>query len=94
MSSRSLIAILRGITPNEAVTIAQALVNCGITKIEVPLNSPQPLESIRLMIDAVGDKALLGAGTVVTPDQVQEVADAGGQFIVSPNCNLEVIKKN
>ena len=86
-----LIAILRGITPPEAPTIARALVETGITTIEVPMNSPDPLDSIAAMVAATGDSAQIGAGTVLSVAQVNAVADAGGQLIVSPNCNPDVI---
>ena len=90
--SRNLIAILRGIQPDEAVAVTQALIENGIDRIEVPLNSPDPLSSIKAMADAFGDKALIGAGTVLTPQDVKGVAEAGGKLIVSPNANIDVIK--
>ena len=86
-----LIAILRGITPPEAVPVAHTLMEAGITQIEVPLNSPDPLDSISLLVRDCGDEALIGAGTVLTTAEVGEVADAGGGLIVSPNCDVEVI---
>lgn len=87
-----IIAILRGITPPEAPTIAQALIDAGITRIEVPLNSPDPLDSIGTLARSFGDDALVGAGTVLTTDDVTAVAEVGGRLIVSPNCDVEVIK--
>jgi 2-dehydro-3-deoxyphosphogalactonate aldolase len=86
-----LVAIIRGVTPEEAEGIGEALYEAGIRIIEVPLNSPRPLDSIGLLAKLLGDRALIGAGTVLDPANVARVADAGGQLIVSPNTNKDVI---
>ena len=93
MSDRELIAILRGVQPSEAVDVAKVLVEAGFTKIEVPLNSPDPVRSIGLIVDAFGDKALIGAGTVLTTEQVESIAATGAKLIVSPNANPAVIAR-
>ncbi len=85
-----LVAILRGLTPAEALPIGEALVNTGWSLIEVPLNSPQPLDSIAAMAQAF-PQALVGAGTVLTVADVRNVHAAGGQLIVSPNFNPAVV---
>lgn len=89
--SRSLIAILRGITPEEALPICEALIDAGIDHIEVPLNSPDPFDSIGRMVKTFGNQALIGAGTVLTPGDVAGVAAVGGKLIVSPNADPDVI---
>ena len=89
--SRPLIAILRGVNPIEAKDIAAVLIEAGITRIEVPMNSPSPLKSIEAMAKAFGDDAQIGAGTVITVETVLDVAKAGGKLIVSPNADPEVI---
>lgn len=88
-----LIAILRGITNDEVVDVTAALIEEGFTMIEVPLNSPNAIESIRRIVEIYGDKALIGAGTVLTVEQVDAVAAVGGKLIVSPNMNPAVIKR-
>ena len=87
-----LVAIIRGVTPGEAVAIGGVLYEEGIRIIEVPLNSPDPLESIRLIAGALGDRALVGAGTVLDPADVRRVAEAGGRLIISPNTYTPVIE--
>jgi 2-dehydro-3-deoxyphosphogalactonate aldolase len=91
LGARPLIAILRGLQPDEAAAIGEALVGAGFLCIEVPLNSPQPLESIRRLRAALGERAMVGAGTVLEPSQVADIAAAGGQIIVSPNMDAGVI---
>lgn len=86
-----IIAILRGLTPDMAVPIGDALIKAGVTTMEVPLNSPQPLDSIAKMAEAFRGRAKIGAGTVLTAADAAAVAKAGGQFIVSPNTNTDVI---
>jgi 2-dehydro-3-deoxyphosphogalactonate aldolase len=87
-----LIAILRGVRPDEVVPICAALEEAGIRIAEVPLNSPEPLESIRRLADAFGDRMLIGAGTVMTPTQVEEVAASGGKLIVTPHADPEIVR--
>ncbi|WP_170418705.1 2-dehydro-3-deoxy-6-phosphogalactonate aldolase [Ruegeria atlantica] len=92
--SRPIIAILRGLQPAEAVNVGNALIDAGIEKIEVPLNSPDPLDSIELLVKSIGDQALIGAGTVLTAEQAEAVAQVGGKLIVSPNFDAEVIGRS
>lgn len=89
--SRPLIAILRGLTAETALSVGSVLIEAGIDRIEVPLNSPDPLKSIYLLAEAFGRDALIGAGTVLTTSEVREVATAGGKLIVAPNTDPEVI---
>lgn len=91
LDAMPLVAILRGITPDEAVDVAEALVDAGFRCLEVPLNSPDPLVSIARIAARLGDRALVGAGTVLAVEDVSRVAAAGGRIIVAPNCDPAVI---
>jgi len=91
--SRNLIAILRGITPDEAEETTEALIEAGVDWLEVTMNSPQAFDSIELIAKRFGDDVRIGAGTVITAEEVARVNDVGGTFIVSPNCDQEVIEK-
>lgn len=90
---RGLVAILRGLTPDEAPSIAEVLIEEGFEALEVPLNSPQPLESIKRIVDRFGSSALIGGGTMLSTSDVDGVADAGGKLFVSPNVRPEVIAR-
>ena len=87
-----LVAIIRGVTPGEVEAVGDVLFAAGIRIIEVPLNSPDPLDSIARLARRLGDKALIGAGTVLSADEVAEVRKAGGELIVSPNTFTAVIE--
>ena len=89
-----LIAILRGIKPKEAVAVSDILIEAGFTFIEVTLNSPDWQDSMRLIAERHGDNIVLGAGTVLTVEEVQQVKDVGGHVIISPNMNEAVIRKS
>jgi 2-dehydro-3-deoxyphosphogalactonate aldolase len=86
-----ILAVLRGITPDEAIPVGEALLRRGIAILEVPLNSPDPLKSIRLLAERFAKDAVIGAGTVLRPADVGAVAEAGGQIIVAPNFNPAVV---
>jgi 2-dehydro-3-deoxyphosphogalactonate aldolase len=86
-----LVAILRGIQPHELVGVAEVLVDAGVGYIEVPLNSPQPFDSIQRLVSTCGERAICGAGTVMTVEQVAQLADIGAQLIVSPHMNPDLI---
>ena len=90
--SIELVGILRGLTPDRSLETGKAIAGAGFRSIEVPLNSPQPFESIRLLAEAHGD-CLVGAGTVLTPADVDRVHEAGGRLIVAPNCDAAVIRR-
>jgi 2-dehydro-3-deoxyphosphogalactonate aldolase len=87
-----LVAVLRGITPDEVEAVGDVLIEAGMTIIEIPLNSPDPCTSIARLARRHGTRALIGAGTVLTVDEVAQVADAGGQIMVSPHTNPAVIR--
>ena len=88
-----LIAILRGIQPKDVIAVGDALYEAGFRIIEIPLNSPQPLQSIQSLAEAFGDRALIGAGTVMSPDDVDRIATAGGRLVVMPHSNPEIIRQ-
>jgi 2-dehydro-3-deoxyphosphogalactonate aldolase len=87
-----LVAILRGLTPQDALSVGTALFDAGLRVLEVPLNSPRPLDSIALLAREFGERCLVGAGTVLTPEQVAQVKDAGGRIIVMPHGDTTVIR--
>ena len=89
----TIVAILRGITPDFVLEVAECLVQCGIKTIEVPLNSPQALQSIQLLHDRFAAEAVIGAGTVLSARQVESVAQAGATLVLSPDMNVEVIER-
>jgi 2-dehydro-3-deoxyphosphogalactonate aldolase len=93
LSECPVVAIVRGITPDEILDHAGALLEAGILGVEVPLNSPDPIESIRRLAEAFGDRMAIGAGTVLTAERVDAVAAVGGRIIVSPNTSCEVIRR-
>jgi 2-dehydro-3-deoxyphosphogalactonate aldolase len=86
-----LVAILRGVKPDECLGVGRALVEAGLTIIEVPLNSPEPYDSIARLARDLSERALIGAGTVLKPQQVDEVAQAGGRLIVMPHADIKVV---
>jgi len=93
LAASPVVAIIRGVTPAEAVATAQAIYDAGLRAVEVPLNSPEPLESIHLIAEAFKGRMAVGAGTVLSPDRVDAVREAGGTIIVSPNTNPPVIRR-
>lgn len=86
-----IVSILRGVNPDEVVDIGHAILSAGIGIIEVPLNSPDPVSSIAKLVDALGNECVVGAGTVLTTNEVKRIADAGGEIVVSPNTDDDVI---
>lgn len=91
MAQLPLVAILRGLRPGEALAIGTALTDAGFRILEVPLNSPEPFASIRILADAFGKSVLVGAGTVIEPDDVALLRDAGGAVVVTPHTDPRVI---
>lgn len=91
--TRHIIAILRGIPPADTVSVCRTLVDAGIEMIEIPLNSPEPFTSIAVAASAIAGPARIGAGTVLTTDDVEQVRSAGGSFVVSPDTNEAVIAR-
>jgi 2-dehydro-3-deoxyphosphogalactonate aldolase len=91
IAAMPIVAILRGVKPDEVIAVAQAIFDAGVRVIEVPLNSPEPLTSITHLAAHFGDRAIVGAGTVLTVDDVAQCKAAGAQIIVSPNMNPHVI---
>lgn len=87
------VAIVRGVRPDEVLAHAQALYDAGVRGVEVPLNSPDPIESIRRLAEAWGDRMVVGGGTVLSPERVDAVAQAGGRIIVAPNADAAVIRR-
>ncbi|SIR33565.1 2-keto-3-deoxy-phosphogalactonate aldolase [Pseudomonas sp. B10] len=92
LAQNGLIAILRGLQPQEAAAVGEVLYSAGFRVIEVPLNSPSPYESIRILRGALPDDCLIGAGTVLSPEQVEQVKAAGGQVIVMPHSDAKVLR--
>lgn len=91
LKSAPVIAILRGVTPDKVMAIADQLVLAGVNVIEVPLNSPDPLNSIKLLRNELGPEIIVGAGTVLTVKDVEAIAEAGAQICISPNLDLDVV---
>lgn len=89
---RPLIAILRGLEPDDAVPVTEVLIEVGITSIEVTLNSVEPLTCLKRMVAIAGARAEIGAGTVISVEQVAAIKECGARFVVSPNMNAEVIR--
>lgn len=90
---RNLVAILRGVTPDEVEGIAESLLDAGFEAIEIPLNSPRPFDSISRVVRLAPKGTLIGAGTVLTPEDVSRLSDIGGSLLVSPNVDIEVLTR-
>lgn len=94
LSESGVIAIIRGVKPDEAIAVGEALQAAGVRIVEVPLNSPEPFESIRLLADHFRGEMVVGGGTILTTADVEAVAAAGGRLMVSPNIDAEVIRRS
>jgi 2-dehydro-3-deoxyphosphogalactonate aldolase len=92
LQQSGIVAIVRGVTPGEVLAVAEALYSAGVRVVEVPLNSPQPYDSISKLADAYDGRMFVGGGTMLTMADVEAVADAGGRLVVSPNVNPDVIR--
>ena len=92
MTHRNLIAVLRGIQPDEVEEIGRVLLDAGFEDLEVPLNSPNPFESIRILVDIFGGRGNFGAGTVLRVEEIEKIKAVGGKLVVSPNCDTSVIR--
>jgi 2-dehydro-3-deoxyphosphogalactonate aldolase len=88
-----IVAIIRGVTPDEVVEVGRTLLAEGVRIVEIPLNSPEPFESLRRLVDALGEELVCGSGTVLEPGQVDRLAEAGGRIVVSPNVETSVIAR-
>jgi 2-dehydro-3-deoxyphosphogalactonate aldolase len=93
LAETPIIAIIRGVTPDEAVQVGETLFESGIRVIETPLNSPQPLDSIARLVEAMAGRMVVGGGTMLNPLAVEQVAAAGGRICVSPNTDPDVIRR-
>ena len=93
LAKSPLIAILRGVRPDEVEAIGEALEEAGVAIIEVPLNSPDPFDSIARLAARFGERLLIGAGTVMTPSQVRQIAEVGGRLIVTPHAAVDVVRE-
>jgi len=93
LNSLPLVAILRGLRPAEAVEVGESLISAGFRIVEVPLNSPDPFDSIKRLADALGPRAIVGAGTVLKVADVETLKSVGGQICISPNANPDVIRR-
>lgn len=92
LKNAPVIAILRGVTPNKVLGVSEFLISAGVKVIEVPLNSPEPLISIKLLRDSLSPEIIIGAGTVLSVEDVTNISKAGAQICISPNLDLDVVR--